>query len=264
MRSIVLAILGIILWQQPGGAHPHYGFYSVLYRIGVSYLFAAIIMLNTSIKQQVYWAFGLLIGHWLLLRFVPVPGYGIGDFSQEGNLNTYVGNQVANFISPNFSSMLSLSLIPSISNALFGALAGHWLMSEKKPTKKTMGILIAGIIFILVALIVHFYFPINKKLGSPAFTLLTCGISGVLLSAFFWLIDVKGKKKWAFFLVVVGMNPLTIYLANSLVKFNNIANVFVGGFDFGNAQAFVFAVALASIKWLFLYYLYKQKIFLKI
>jgi len=263
-RTIILIILGVILWQKPGGAHPHWGFYSVLYRIGFSYFFAAIIMMNTNIRGQIYWTFSLLIGYWLLMRFIPVPGYGIGDFSQDGNLKTYIGNQVANFISPNFRYVINISLIPSISNALFGVLAGHWLKSGKTPTEKTVGLLVAGIGLTIAGLIIHLDFPINKKLSSPSFTFLTCGISTLFLSAFFWLIDVKGYKKWAFFLVIVGVNPITIYVANSLLKFHNVANVFVGGFDFGNAGALVFAIAVAAIKWLFLYYLYRQKIFLKI
>ena len=263
-RTIILAVLGVILWQTPGGAHPYYGFYSVLYRIGFSYFFAALIMINTNIRGQIYWAFGLLIGYWIVMRFVPVPGYGMGDFSQDGNLSTYISNHVANFISPKFKYVFSITLITSISNALFGVLAGHWLMSAKKPTEKSIGLLVAGIGFIIAALIVHLDFPINKKLASPSFTLLTCGISAIFLSLFYWIIDVKGYKKWAFFFVVVGVNSLTIYVANSLFKFTNVAEVFVGGFDFGTSRLLVVAITVAIVKWLFLYYLYKQKIFFKI
>lgn len=263
-RSITLFILGVILWQQPGGAHPYYGFYSVLYRIAFSYFFAALIMLNTNIRGQIYWAFGLVAAYWLALRFIPVPGFGSGDFSQEGNLSTYVGDIVANFISPNFRHVFSLTLIPSVSNALFGVLAGHWLMSEQKESKKALRLLIAGACLIIAGLIVHLDFPINKKLSSPSFILLTSGISAFLLAVFYWIIDVKGYKNWTFFFVVVGMNSITIYVANSLVKFGNVANVFVGGFELGNAKALVLAVTVATVKWLFLYYLYRQRIFLKI
>jgi predicted acyltransferase len=101
-------------------------------------------------------------------------------------------------------------------------------------------------------------------MGSSSFVLLTCGISSLLLSIFYWLIDVKGYSKWAFWLVVVGVNPITIYVAGFLVRFGEITNVFVGGFEFGKAQALMFALTLAAIKWLFLYYLYRHKIFLKI
>ena len=264
IRAIILSVLGVILWQKPGGAHPQYGFYSVLYRIGFSYLFAGIIMMNTNIRQQVYWAFGILIGYWIALRFIPVPDFGAGDFSREGNLNTYLGNLVANYISPNFKSVLSLSLLPSVSNALFGVLAGQWLMKADKSPKKALGLFIAGVVLIIAALLVHLDFPINKKLGTTSFTLLTSGISAAFLAFFYWIIDIKGYKKWAFFFVVVGMNSITIYVANSLLNFRNVTNVFVGGFELGNAQALVFALVAASIKWLFLFYLYKQKVFLKI
>ncbi len=264
IRTITLMILGIVLWRSPGGPHPEYGYYSVLYRIGFSYFFAAVIMMNTGIKSQIYWAFGLFIGHWLLMRFVPVPGYGMGDFSPEGNLDTYIGNQVAHYLSPNFRYVFDISLIPSVSNALFGVIAGHWLLSDKKPHDKALWLLIAGILFIFAGLIVHFDFPINKKLGSPSFHLLTCGISTFLLGAFYWFIDVKGYKKWAFFLVVVGVNSITIYVAVWLIDFKAIANVFVGRFDFGNAHILMLTVVASTFKWLFLYYLYRQKVFLKI
>lgn len=264
VRTIALMIIGLVLWQTPGGPHPEYGYYSVLYRIGFSYFFAAIIMMNTGIKGQAYWAFGLLIGHWLLMRFMPIPGYGVGDFSQAGNLDTYLRDCIAEVITPNFRYVFSISLIPSISNALFGALTGHFLMSDKQKSIKARWLLYAGIIFILISLIIHLDFPVNKKIGSPSFHLLTCGISLLLLAVLYWLIDVKGYKKWAFFLVVVGVNPITIYMAGWLIDFNGIANVFIGRFNFGNGQVLAIVTLAAVIKWLFLYYLYRQKIFIKI
>jgi predicted acyltransferase len=264
IRTIVLMVLGLVLWRSEGGPHPVYGYYSVLYRIGFCYFFAAIIMMNTGIKGQIYWAFGLFIGHWLLMRFVPVPGYGIGDFSPEGNLTTYIGNHISTWVSPNLRYNLSISLIPSVSNALFGVLAGQWLRSGREPMEKAKWLLIAGVLFMLAGLLVHLDFPINKKLGSPSFHLLTCGISTFLLGLFYLIVDVKGYGKWAFFLIVVGVNPITIYVAGWLIGFNDTANVFVGAFDFGNAQSLMIAIIAGLIKWLFLYYLWKQKVFLKI
>lgn len=264
IRAIILSVLGVILHQKPGGAHPAYGFYSVLYRIAFSYLFAGIIMLHTNIRQQAYWAFGILTGYWLAHRFIPVPGYGAGDFSQAGNLNTFLMSIVADTISPAFKYMFSLSLLSSVANALFGVLAGQWLMRANKSPQKALWLCFAGIGLIVAGLLVHLDFPINKKLGTTSFTLLASGISAVFLATFYWVIDIKGYKKWAFFFVVVGMNSITIYVANSLLNFRAITNVFVGGFDFGSGQALVFALTAAAIKWLFLYYLYRQKFFFKI
>jgi predicted acyltransferase len=76
LRATILSLVGVVLWLKPLTVlNPEYGWYSVLYRIGFSYLFAAVIMMNTGIRGQIAWAFGLLIGHWILLRFIPVPGY---------------------------------------------------------------------------------------------------------------------------------------------------------------------------------------------
>ena len=265
-RAIILTILGAILWGAPGGPHPYWGFYSVLFRIGFSYFFAALILMNTNIRGQIYWAFGLLIGYWLFMRFVPVPGYGMGDFSEHGNVASYFSSLVTDHISFNLRFVFSLTLITSISNALLGVLAGHWLLSERNPTGKVKGLLLAGIGLIIVSFIWHLDFPINKHLASPSFTLLTCGISAVFLSLFYWIIDVKGYKKWAFFFIVVGVNSITIYVAGSLFNFKKVANVFVGAFDFADVGtlALALAITIAAIKWLFLYYLYRQKIFLKI
>ena len=264
-RTLILMVLGAILHKEPFGISERWGLYSVLYRIGFSYFFAAIILMNTNLKGQIYWAFGILIGYYLMLRFIPVPGYGMGDFSAEGNLKTYLSEQVAEHIAPSLRFVLSISLVTSVSNALFGAIAGQWLMSERSEREKTRWLLLGGIVFILAALLFHLEFPINKKMGSSSFVLLTAGISAFLLGSFYWLIDVKGRHSWwVFFLVVVGVNPITIYLAGFLVRFGEITRVFVGGFDFGNAQALMFAITLATIKWLFLYYLYKNRVFLKI
>lgn len=265
IRTLILTVLGIVLWQTPGGAHPVWGFYSVLYRIGFSYLFAAIILMNTTIRQQVYWIIGILIGYWLAMRFYPVPGYGMGDFSKEGNLANYVGNQVATHFSQKVRYLFSITLLTSIANALLGVLAGHWIISKKwSEIHKVKGLLLGGAALIVTGLLVHLDFPINKHLASTPFTLLTCGISAMLLGLFYWLIDVRGYTKWAFFFIVVGVNSITIYVADFLVKFRNVANVFAGAFDFGNADPFVLAITIAAVEWLLLYYLYRQKVFLKI
>lgn len=266
IRTIVLSILGLVYWGRPGGAHPEWGYYSVLYRIGVSYLFAAIIMLNARPKGQAIWAFALVVGYWFAMRFVPVPGYGAGNFTQEGCLSTFISQKVSDAISPNFKHVLSVTLIPTVSTALFGALAGQWLQSPKSPRDKIVALLTAGIAFIALGFLISLSFPINKKLWSTSFTFLTCGLSILLLCLFYFFIDVREYQKWAFFFVVVGTNSITIYVGSSLIGFDHIANVFIGGFSdsLGSTEPLVLAVTVAAIKWLFLYYLYRHRLFFKI
>lgn len=263
-RSITLSILGAVLWGTPWGIHSDLGFYSVLYRIGFSYFFASLIFMNTQIRGQIAWAFGLLLGYWLLMRFFPVPNYGMGNFNPEMNFSHYLRDLVADNISYDLRYVVNINLVTSISTALLGVLSGQLLMSEKSGNTKTKWLLLGGAVLILVASVGQFYFPINKKLNSPTYILLSCGLSAILLAIFYWLIDVRGYRKWAFFFVVVGVNPITIYVLDFILNYRKIANVFVGGLDLGNAQPLAFAIVLATIKWLLLYYLYRQKIFIKI
>jgi predicted acyltransferase len=261
-----LTLLGLVYWGTPGGAHPEYGYYSVLYRIGISYCFAALITLHTGPRGQALWALGLLIGYCLATLYVPVPSYGAGNFTREGCLQTHLSERVAATISPRFRYVLSITLIPSIANALFGVLAGQWLRSSRRPGLKTLGLLLAGAAFVAFGLVAGEFIPINKKMGSTSFTLLTVGLSLLLLGVSYWLVDVRGWRRAAFVFVVVGMNPIVIYLGTRLINFHRIAGVFIGDFadSFGSAAPLATAITSALLIWLFLYYLYVNKIFVKI
>lgn len=266
VRTAVLAMLGLIFWGTPGGAHPTWGYYSVLYRIGISYLFSAVIVLNLRPTGQTVLAVGLLLVYGLVTRFVSVPGYGAGDFTEAGCLQTYLGEVVATTLSPNFRHVFSITLIPSITITVFGALAGQWLRSQRGPNAKTIGLLAVGVLFVSAGLVLNDWIPINKRMGSVSFSLLASGLSVLLLALFYWTIDVRGHRAWAVFFVVVGMNSITIYLGSRLIDFNQIAGIFIGGFvgSLGAAAALVTATTVAAIKWLLLYYLYIQRAFLKI
>ena len=266
IRAAILSILGLVFWGTPGGAHPDWGYYSVLYRIAVSYLFAALIVLNFQPRAQVLWALGIIAGYWILMHTIPVPGFGAGDFTREGNLNTFIAEWISENISPRFKHVFSLTLAPSIANALLGALAGQWLRSSATPQRKTLCLLLAGSALIALSFAVAPTFPLNKKLASTSFTLLTCGLSASLLALFYWIIDLRGYRRWAFFFVVVGMNPLTIYLVNRYVSFSKLAGVFVGDLSpiLGTTYPLLLTSVAAAFQWLLLFYLYRKKIFIRV
>ncbi len=264
IRAVILFFLGFV--HRATVVHPHWGYYTVLYRIGFSYLFAVLILLNFKPRGQACWAFGLLLGYWLAMMFVPVPGFGAGDFSEEGNLSTFIANWVASNISPTVKYVLSITLIPSVSTALFGALAGQWLRSGRSAGKKAFGLLLVGGLFVAFGLLTHQSFPICKKLSSTSFTFLTCGLSTLLLGLFYWIIDVQGYRKWAFFFIVVGMNSITIYLFPTYFSFHRLSGLFLSPFSdvLGSAKPLAMATASAALMWLFLYWLYRHKLFLKV
>ncbi len=226
------------------------------------------IVMNTNIKNQAIIAGSLLILYWMLMTLVPVHGYGAGVITPEGNLAAYIDQK---FLPGEFYRNMPfdedgiLGQISSISTALMGVLAGHWLRTPNSQTKKVFGLLTAGAAGVIVGLIWHLAFPITFRLWTSSYTIFAVGLSSILLGLFYWIIDVKGYRKWVFPFVVIGLNPITIYVVQRLFNFGIIANIFVHGFiDYlGPFKPVFWAFCVLTVKWLFLYFLYKKKIFLK-
>jgi predicted acyltransferase len=110
-------------------------------------------------------------------------------------------------------------------------------------------------------------FPINKNLWTSSFVCFVGGLSLLLFSIFYLIIDVWGYKKWAFFFVVIGMNPITIYLTERIVNFRAATKFFFGGLTSIMPETWaplIDGIGVTAIAWVFLYVLYKKKIFLKI
>jgi predicted acyltransferase len=128
-----------------------------------------------------------------------------------------------------------------------------------------MALLAGGVASILLGLVWSIWFPIITRLWTSSYTLLCNGVCMILFAVFFWIIDVKGYKKWAFFFIVIGMNPLLIYVLQEIIDFKGIGLGFLGGIasHSGAQQLLITAIGTVAAKWLFLYFLYRQKIFIK-
>ena len=271
-RGLILVILGVIynngLSIQPVS---EIRFGSVLGRIGMAYMLAAIIYIFTKQRGQIIWFCSLLIGYWLLLKFASAPGFPPGDLTMAGNFTSYVdriimpGKLYLGIHDPEGF----LSTVPAIGNGLLGILAGNLLRTNHKITasKKALFLLLGGIGLIILALIWNVDFPINKNLWTSSFVLLTGGISLMLLSIFYYIIDVQQHKSWAFFLKVIGMNSILIYLSGHFINWKYATDSFfhwVGqlvGDPFG---VVALAICALIVKWFFLYFLYKKKVFLRV
>ncbi len=240
----------------------------VLQRIALCYLAASVIFINTGIRGQAIWTGAILFGYWALMALVPVPGFGAGVLTPEGNLASWVDRLVlpGRFCCFEYGDNEGLlSTIPAVATALLGVLASHWLRSNRTPNAKTIGLLAAGCLGLGAALIWDLVFPINKLLWTSSYVLLAGGWSLLLLAVFYWIIDVRGWRSWSFPFVVVGMNAIAIYLLSGMVNFNQLVDPFIRGLA-GLTGDFrpVFVVSSALIaKWILLWFLYKQKIFLR-
>ncbi len=267
-RSLLLILLGLICNGLLGFNFSNFKYTGVLQRISIAYFFAAILVLNTNFRTWTIVSISLLIFYCLVMMLVPVPGYGAGVITPEGNLHAYIDQL---FLPGRLNNKIYdedgiLQQVSSIAVCLAGSVAGYWLLTSKPKEKKALGLFLSGIICIITGLIWNYSFPIIFRLWSSSYAMLTIGISAVLLSLFYWIIDIKGYKKWAFPFIVTGMNSITIYVVSRLFNFGVIVNIFVHGFinHLGNFKPVFWALCILTVKWLFLYFLYKKKIFLKV
>ncbi|MGO8789153.1 MAG: acyltransferase family protein [Terriglobia bacterium] len=242
----------------------------VLQRIAICYLVAALVMMNTGIRGQAIVAGSILIGYWLIMKLVPVPGIGAGVLTPEGNLSGYLDRLIIPFKMCCYTfgdNEGILSTLPAISTCLLGVLAGHWLRSGKyTPNRKVLGLAAAGLASLFVAWVWSFNFPIIKNIWSSTFVLWAGGWSMLLLALFYWIIDVRGCQRWSFYFKVIGMNSITIYLADRFFDFGSITKIFLHGLmpAFGQIAPLVWTCTVIFTAWLFLYFLYRQKIFLRV
>ncbi len=271
-RAFILIILGTIVnglfkWQ----GYENTRIASVLGRIALSCLFAGIIFIYTDLKTQIFIFFGILIGYFLLMNYVPVPNFGAGILTKEGNLSAYLDRL---FLPGKLHRKVYdpeglLSTLPAICNALLGIFTGKLLQSTSIAGFKKVAIMSAfGIICISLAWLWNPFFPINKIMWTSSFVLCSGGFSLLFMAFFYLIIDVLANKFWIPPFVWIGMNSITIYMAaHGLINFESTANYLFGGLiqQLNTPwQPVGLATGIVLVQLGFLYFLYRQKWFLKV
>jgi len=241
----------------------------VLQRIALAYFFATLLVMNLKVRGQVIATGLILVAYWAIMAWVPVPGFGRGVYTPQGNLAACIDQH---FLPKPYccydygDNEGIISMLPAIATCMLGALAGHWLRTNYSQRRKALGLLVAGVACLGVGWVWSLAFPIIKNIWSSSFVLFAGGWSLLLLALFYWIIDIRGHKRWAFFFTVIGVNPITIYIVNRFFDFRLLGNIFIHGFvDYlGGWKPFITEVAAVTVGWLFLYFLYRRKIFLKV
>jgi predicted acyltransferase len=293
-RSLVLIALGIFL-RSTGSTQTNFTFEDTLTQIGLGYTFA---FLLARCKPRWQWtAFGaILFGYWLAWALYPAPGpgfdyaavgvpadwhYNFTGFASHWNKNSNLGQafdvwflnllpRPSRFLF-NGGGYLTLSWIPTLGTMLLGLFAGQWLRAAapRIPLKR---FLMAAALLMAAGLLLHFtgICPIVKRIWTPAWTLWSGGVCFLFLTAFSWIIEVKHYRRWAFPLVVVGMNSIAAYLIDHLWEdfiVNNLhINLGYGIFRiFGTGlEPLMLGIAVMTIFWLILYWMYRRKLFLRV
>ena len=280
-RTLIIFAIGLFL-----NAFPHFGLSDlripgVLQRIAVCYFFASIIFLNTRVRTQVAITIGLLLFYWLLVKFVPAPGFAAGDLTKEGSLPSYVDRVVfgkhvwaqAKVYDPEGL----LSTIPALATTLIGVLTGHWLRTEKSRMEKVAGMFVVGAVCIALGWAWNSFFPINKALWTSSYVLFTGGLALQFLALCYWLIDIKGYRRWAKPFEVFGLNAIALYVGAGLMA-DLFGTIRVGGVTLGSwiythlfaswaapvNASLAFAICFVLVWLALMWILYRRKIFLRI
>lgn len=268
-RGIILVLLGFVYNGVFSNGFENPRLASVLAQIGLAYLGAALIVIYTkSFKQTLYWLGGILGVIAIIQLLIPVPGIGAGVLTPEGCFNGYIDRMLlpGRLYGKVFDPEGLLCIVSAVSVTLMGSVAGHFLRDKTtNDQQKIKALSLIGVSAIVVALLLSTFYPIIKACWTSSFNLLTGGIGFLLIMSFYWIIDVKGWKKWSFFFRVIGMNSIFIYLLYDLVDVGRTAKFIFGWTvlwgEFGKLISIVGGIMLV---WSLLYYMYKKGIFLRV
>jgi heparan-alpha-glucosaminide N-acetyltransferase len=275
-RALLLVALGIFL-RSLHSPQTNFTFEDTLTQIGLGYPFLFLLAMRPPRWQWI--ALGLILfGYWLAWALYPVAGPGFAAHWTKNNnlgqafdvwfLNLFP--RVEPFIA-NSGGYLTLSFIPTLGTMILGLIAGGWLRAEapRIPMKR---LVVAGFAGIAAGLLLHFtgICPVVKRIWTPSWTLFSGGACFLLLAAFIWIINIKGKRAWAFPLVVIGMNSIAAYLIAHLFETFIIdsfrINLGAHVFEFAGAglAPLMRGLAVLTTYWLLLFWMYRRKIFLRI
>lgn len=271
VRMLLLLALGVLDKNPPFPffdlAHVRLG--SVLGRIGIACFVGVVLYVNLSARRRLYVVGGVLLAYYAALMLVPVPGFGAGDLTFEGNLvgwfdRTFLPGRL---LQRTYDENGLLTQFPALCLTLMGTFAGDILRSNVlSEGKKFFRLVLAGVIGVTVGLLWSLHFPIVKHLWSSSFIVLTGGMAFLALALFYGVIDILRVRAWAFPFVVVGMNSLTIYLAYRFINFSYTSKLLLGGLYAPldpKWHSVVESFGALSLVWLLVYFLYRQKIFFR-
>jgi predicted acyltransferase len=295
-RAILLFLFGMVVNGFPFFTLAHYRFYGVLQRFAVCYLIVGLFYLwDTRIWTKVAALAASLVGYWILIRFVPVPGAGVPgrdipfmDMTQ--NLTSWIDR----LIFPHHLYLYApdhnvrdpeglLSDLPALGTVLMGVLTGIWLRSARTIAQKGIGLAAASVTSLALGYLWSLSFPLNKNMWTSSFVLVAAGYSLALLTICFCAVDLKGwKRGWTFPWLVFGSNAIAAYMFSELLPgildlihvasptgrptnlaawyfFHTVAHIPDPGW-----AAFGFSVSFTAVCFIPVWILYKNKVFLKI
>jgi predicted acyltransferase len=295
-RAVILILFGIVVNSFPFFALQHMRFYGVLQRIAVCYLVVGLFYLwDNRAWTKVAALIVALVGYWILVRWVPIPGVGMpGRDVPFMDMTQNLVSWIDRLLFPHHLYLYApdhnvrdpeglLSDLPAIGTALIGVLAGLWLRADKQASFKANGLAVATLCSLALGYFWALWFPLNKNMWTSSFVLVAAGYSLLLLTLVFWAIEVKGwRKGWTWVWLVFGSNAIAAYMVSELLPgvLENIAvpagpghHASLNAVIFANVfaripdphwAAFAYSVTFTAVCFIPVLILYRKRIFLKV
>ena len=271
-RGFTLILLGLVTYGLLNLDFAHQRVFGVLQQIGFAWMVAAILRLYLGWRARTVIALTLLVGTSLLFSLVGAPDFpNAAHFTAEGNLGCWFDRTVVGvnhlFLHRIYDPEGSAGFLTSIVTAMLGMFAGDFLRSPRSGSRKALGLLAAAATLVVAGLLASLYVPVVKRLWTSSFVLVAGGYSAAMLALFYYVIDVRKIRFGTTFFRVIGMNAITIYMAQEIIDFNRASRFFVGGVASllpGTWEAVGLRLGYVAVCWLFLYFLYKKNVFLKV
>ena len=272
-RGLTLVLLGLV---YNGLFQLHFDTLripSVLGRIGLAWMFAALIYTHAGCRLRIAAAVGLLALYSLVLQYVPAPDApGAGPLTLEGNIVGYVDRSImpAHLYLDGFDPEGLLSTLPAIVTALLGMFTGAYVRRGgigANGARKALVMAAGAVLLAVAATLWNLWQPVNKSLWNGAFVCAAGAYSLGLFALFYYLIDVRQWRRWTFFFKVIGVNSITIYLGQQIISFTHTSKFFFGGLTGlfpPEAGAVVLSAGYIACCWLLLWFLDRQRIYLKV
>jgi len=290
-RGVVLFALGLFINGFPDHYQPAtLRIYGVLQRIALCYVLTAVLALWTGRRTQIGIAAACLMGYWIVMRYVPVPGYGVPThdiplLDPNRNMVAWLDRKLlwGHLYERTRDPEGLLSTVPAVATCVLGLLTGAWLRSYRSLATKFAGMVACGILLVTAGKIWNIWFPINKKLWTSSYVLFTAGLALLCLALCYWVLDIRRwRGRWTQPFLVFGMNAIAAYvLSEALAGFLDSMKAHLADgrilnwheliyervfWPLGNPRntSLMYALVYVALCWAVMWVLYRRRIFLKV
>jgi predicted acyltransferase len=276
-RSLTIFALGLLLNGLPSFHLATWRIPGVLQRIAIAYFAAAMITLYCKTYARALWIGTLLVGYWMVMRYAPVPGYGVPVrdmpfLDLNANLPAYLDRKlmIGHLYQGTRDPEGLLSTLPAIATTLCGVLTGTWLSSNYSRAQKMTGMLAMGAAALIAGEVWNVWFPINKNLWSSSYVLFTAGCALLCLAFCYWITDIRQYRGWwSTPLVIFGLNAIAAYVLSELLSLpmrwqDYIFQHCFPPDSFPAMASLIYSLGIVGLCFLLVWWMYRRRIFLKV